>query len=710
MNPPAAIPAPPTPWWVRGTTRFLVALALMYLVYGRAHMLFFRAESGWLLIEKQRGWAGLLDWTRFVLTTSYSGHYTPLFFVPEILWTFVCGTSEAWWRLRQMAAMAVVALGLWSFFGEVAARVSAHRVVRFWLAAVPSALFLFSPVVIELVEWPFMAAQLLWAALTLLSMSWLGRAAAGAGDGEVPLRPLGISLAFAYASVNIFGLGLATMAGWCAAWAVLWLEAWQRKTAAASLRRLGRLGLVGAGLMIFHAALMILLLGKPLSAGARAAAAEQAAAAAHGPGPWRLAGEGLGYVACFVQAVLRTVWSPDDWAGPRTDLLAHEWPYGLGLILLLAVCGVCWYRACRAERSAASLCRVCWHVFSLAGFAVFTLLVVLRIHRGDGTWLNYLVGPRYLWTGAVLLAGFVASFALGLRVRDPLLAAAAGAVLVAASVAGSVVYQRQVAPRVWPYSAVSHEAVWQQCVRMAGELHAADLPLPDFRLKQALGCLDFSLQPFQPGLRRAAGLGRSATLGWRELDAISPALWRRMLQRSPALATLARTVFADEAAAMPPPVGPAHWRLTNPDVLQAARLDHVKDHPNLGVDITVDGVSRRTVWIDAPTAITFRQVLLGAHPVFQAFVAIHPAVWGLGDADGAVFQVDVVAHGEAVRVAETAVDPFAHPEQKTWTAVTADLSRFAGQQVDLVLSNDPGPAGNDYADWCLWGDPELIEQ
>ncbi len=152
------------------------------------------------------------------------------------------------------------------------------------------------------------------------------------------------------------------------------------------------------------------------------------------------------------------------------------------------------------------------------------------------------------------------------------------------------------------------------------------------------------------------------------------------------------------------------FSLVSQEALQNVALDHVKDHPNLGVDVTVNDMVKRSVWIDTPTSLTYRHVTLGAHPVFRVFTAIHPAIYTQTNADGAVFQVDVQADGQTKRLADVYINPIAHPELRKWLPMEVDLSPYAGKTVDLILSNDPGPANNDYADWCIWGDPRVVDK
>ena len=152
---------------------------------------------------------------------------------------------------------------------------------------------------------------------------------------------------------------------------------------------------------------------------------------------------------------------------------------------------------------------------------------------------------------------------------------------------------------------------------------------------------------------------------------------------------------------------PGGVSLVSTEALQGAVLDHVKDHPNLGVDVSVNGIKKNSVWIDPPTTLTYSNLSLGAHPAFQVFVAIHPYIYDDVNADGAEFRVDVRTGGQTKRLASIYINPSADRGRRKWTPMKVDLALYAGKTVDLILSNSPGPAGNDYADWCIWGDPRL---
>ena len=497
------------------------------------------------------------------------------------------------------------------------------------------------------------------------------------------------------------------MAGWFAVWFVLLLDAWQRKLPGAYLRKLGLVGGIGLVLTIVHGSVMFLLLPKPAALPPHAAL-----------GFKHFFFQTLGYTSNLLVDSLRSLWGADAWPYPRGEFLPQDWAYGLGAVLLLGVCGVFWFLSHRARPAPATLCRVCWLTFSYGAFCMYVLMVGVRILKGEGPWMNFLLGPRYLWVAALLLFGAIGSFAALLRLRDARLTTLLSILLAGSCIGGNLVYQSKVAPRVWPLSNLSHEQTWRELASMTRELHKAGIPIPDLSL--GVMCAEFnpSMERFDPMLHSLAGLDDKTHLDWIEPSQITPEIWSDMKNKSPALVTLTHRMFAeDDATLSQPPAASADERpaaasavsLTDDARLKTAVLDHVKDQPHLGIGITVNHTTKKSIWIDPPTTLTFPKLPILAHTTLRVFIAINPPVYNMPQADGAVFQVDVRADGQTERLAERYINPIAHPDLQKWNLLQVDLSKYAGKTVDLIFSNSPGPANNDFADWCIWGDPILSE-
>ena len=406
---------------------FLAALAGLYAVYGGVNITFFRAENGGYERVVSQGWPVIRAQLFKDLVTSHGGHYTPLFFWFELGSTVLCGTSALCWRLRQLTILALLLLALCSFFGQAASRYLSAR-TRWLLALGLSAPVVLSPRIIGFVGWPIESGQLLWALFTVLSLGWLSKVAFEMTDRDLPLRPLWISLAFGYASMHMLGLGLATMAGWFAAYAVLLLTAWQRGLPKPLWRATLLPGAVGALLTTVHAVLMKRLIAAPAPGLAPVPPAP--------PLPHFMA-EALGYTIHLLVSCLRALWSPDALTPPVNGQLDVEWPYGLATLLLLVVGGLWAWRHYRARPTPPALCGLCWYSFSLVALFFYLLLTFTRVYRSGGGWIIYLLGDRYLWPPAILLLGFAGAAVLGLRLRDRLPSVVVGLLLLGGTLEGN---------------------------------------------------------------------------------------------------------------------------------------------------------------------------------------------------------------------------------------------------------------------------------
>ena len=705
---PAARPEPPTYSWAvffrRTVPTFLIVLAVCYAVYGRVNIVFMRVESGMMLDAAQTP-AGTAAMFRFAATHSYSGHYVPLFFLFEILVSKVCGISANLWRIHQMVGITFLIMALLYFFEGAAKAMTPDRLTQLWIKIGLTVPIMFSPLMIEFASWPFEMGQIIWATLTVLSLALFTRAIAHGVDGRLPLRDLSLSLACAYLSIHAFGLGATTLAGWFAVWTVLFLDACLHRAPAAYLRKLGVLAAVGLLVTATHGGLM-LFLPRFGTTGPSANLSLHSYLA-----------QTLGYTSNLLWTTLRSLGGPDGWPYSKPDFVGKDWVYGLGFILLAGGCAVGWYRSYRGTGSARLLSRVCWQVFALVSFCAYVGMVSLRIRHQGESWISYLVGPRYLWPSALLLFPFFATLASCFRLHGRGFAAALGLLVTGTCLGSNIVYQRDVVPKVWPWLTISHEQTWHELAATADDLQRAHLPMPNLSL-HLLGYENYPMvRQYEPLLRKLAGIKPGEPFAWIASNDISAALWANMKGHSPALTRLSQRVFAEQddmAREADAELAEEQKRATGvslvtPEALKDVTLAHVKDQPNLGVDLSVNGIARKSIWIDAPTALTYHHLVLGAHPALHVYVAIHPLIYTEATSDGATFQVSVNVDGQTRQLADVYINPIAHPELRKWTPLDVDLSQFAGKTVDLTLSNSPGPANNDYADWCLWGDPRLSD-
>lgn len=117
-----------------------------------------------------------------------------------------------------------------------------------------------------------------------------------------------------------------------------------------------------------------------------------------------------------------------------------------------------------------------------------------------------------------------------------------------------------------------------------------------------------------------------------------------------------------------------------------------------------------SIWLNAPGTVVLHDVKFGPNPILLVSIGIHPHVWPENNSDGAVFRFDVSNGPNSVTVMNRFLDPTHVPAERRWNDLTADLGQFKNESVTISIKSLPGPAGNDYADWCLWGEPRIVER
>ena len=528
----------PRPWsWAvffrQTLPTFLLVLAVCYAVYGRVNIMFMRVESGMMLDAAQTP-AGTAAMFRFAATHSYSGHYVPLFFLFEILASKVCGINANLWRIHQLTGITVLIMALLAFFGYAARAMTPDKLAQFWIKVGLTVPIMFSPLVIEFVSFPFEMGQIIWATLTVLSLTLLTRAVVNGTEGRVSLRDVSWSLVCAYLSLHAFGLGATTLAGWFAVWALLVLDGFLHHAPAVYLKRLGVVGVVGALVTAVHGGLM-LFLPRFGTTGPSANLSLHSYVA-----------QVFGYAVNLLWTTLRSLGGPDGWPYSKPDFVGKDWVYGLGFLLLAGGCAVGWYRAYRSTGATRLLSRACWQVFGVVSFFAYVGMVSLRIRHAGESWISYLVGPRYLWPSALLLFPFFGTLASCFRLNDRRIAAAFGLLVTGTCLGGNVVYQRDVVPKVWPWFTVSHEQTWRELAATANDLRRAHLPMPNLSL-HLLGYENYPMvAQYETLLRSLAGIKPGEPLPWIASNDITPALWADMKGKSPALTQLSHRVFAEQ--------------------------------------------------------------------------------------------------------------------------------------------------------------------
>jgi hypothetical protein len=126
------------------------------------------------------------------------------------------------------------------------------------------------------------------------------------------------------------------------------------------------------------------------------------------------------------------------------------------------------------------------------------------------------------------------------------------------------------------------------------------------------------------------------------------------------------------------------------------------------VTVAIGGESKPCILEQSVGRIKFA-VKVPADAWFSASLAVDPTVWEK-PGDGVLFRMGVVAGPKYDELLNQYVNPVANASDRRWIPVAVDLSAYAGQDVFIQLSTNPGPPGKPTDmnnDLGLWGSPAI---
>ncbi|MBN1425067.1 hypothetical protein JXA88_10975 [Candidatus Fermentibacteria bacterium] len=144
-----------------------------------------------------------------------------------------------------------------------------------------------------------------------------------------------------------------------------------------------------------------------------------------------------------------------------------------------------------------------------------------------------------------------------------------------------------------------------------------------------------------------------------------------------------------------------------------ASMDKVVEWPNNAAPVqrsnaVIGGIARNGIYMQAPSRARF-PVFVHPSARLSTWFALLPASWE-GSTDGAEFRVSVVTEDaeDVVMLGATTLNPRVWGKDRAWFLREYDLSPWVGSRILVELAVDPGPAGDSYRDWCIWGDPVVV--
>jgi uncharacterized membrane protein len=455
---------------------------------------------------------------RQFFTNSSHGHYVPFAFYTEFELTYLIGPRETFWKWRQLGAVSILATCFF-FLAYTVARI--HQ-IQTWVAVAYaggiSALFIFQPLMRELIAWPFLVLQLAAAAVSTLALyalvQWM----------KEPTRRKWIWLAatFSYLSMHFVGYGFATV------------------LATAAVLGACLAGIYSGQLKEFfpvRRTLLIALITMLLFAGLHCACMEFLRAApslrSSAP-PLDILSVLVFYVSFFLSSIRALIFFSVD-----NQLSDSLWPWGLLLLTLAASSLILLARSCLRRPTTQRLSQFALHCFSIVAFCGFVLMILARyLTEPDSSGFhNFLLGSRYLVPANLLLFGIFAAITVKIARRPGF-----GVFLFIALGLTALIASKQFAAtdykRVFPGGAISYGKSWRAIVSLSQECRAANLPVPNVPMG-ALTCefSDWDLKLYEPLLRSSLHLTPKQKIefeAWQKVrgpelkkyEAVAPSLTR----------------------------------------------------------------------------------------------------------------------------------------------------------------------------------------
>ena len=496
----------------RGVVIVVLSLLVVAAVYRKTPMNFFRAESGWFLVESVSSKERQDKFQRDFFMRSYGGHYTPLAFIAEFQAAKLAGTNESFWKWRQILVLGLVAAALCGTVSGIASLFQLSRWGGWAIGAALAAGAVFRPEVMELISWPFMIFQLLWIAFFIPALYAAVRVASAPEQSRWPW----IAVLSACASLQVSGLGLVTVAAVSAVFFGLLLVAMHSPSAmyGPHRKRIATALITLLGVAAIHGWAMLHLLPPHPTFSA----------------PFRsICRLFLGFIANLAAAAahtfMATAISEPDWRS-----LGYAWPYGV-LVIAASVLLIFWLvRKAFREPTPRNLTWCALHIFSISAFFAFIGLAAVRQLQAapslDQAWMSLTyttVYPRYIVPLHFTVIGSAIGAAVWLMQRAPRLAPAAFAVLVLAAITAQKDFQVTTFPYREPVWRISHGAAWRLVLATVRECRMAQLPVPNIPLGVLTqGWMDADMRVMEPLIRRDLRLApeeKMEMIGWEEYTA-----------------------------------------------------------------------------------------------------------------------------------------------------------------------------------------------
>jgi hypothetical protein len=125
---------------------------------------------------------------------------------------------------------------------------------------------------------------------------------------------------------------------------------------------------------------------------------------------------------------------------------------------------------------------------------------------------------------------------------------------------------------------------------------------------------------------------------------------------------------------------------------------------------TVKGETKPAIYIHPTSRVIYRDILIPPHGQLQAFLALKDEVWDKGT-DGVYFRIGVTSNEVYEDLLKRHLDPYRVEADRGWVPVTVDLSKYAGQKVQVIFNTNsslPGHGDHSMYDFAVIGAPRIV--
>jgi hypothetical protein len=437
--------------------------------YHKTPINFFRAEGGLFQFVAHSSAADQQNYLHWFFHRSYHGHFTGIGYWLEFKTTQFAGTWGAFWRWRQLNVLAGVATAVFLLVRYTARSWGASKYAAAAAAAAMAAIFIYQPLMADLLSWTFLVFQLAWMLLSALTLFSLVKLVLNPSSK----RWIWGSAIFAYASMHALGVGAVTAAATGLVLAILLLGVAQGKLEAfrGNKRTLALVLLLLVVFSVAHALCMILLNGPPTPPGTNLSPTSPIVAR-------------LGLVAVEFFAALQSLFVSDITAPTSNDSIATAWALGLGMFLLAGLAVFHLTRVALRAPDSRNLTMFVLHAFSIVSFLACVGLVAARdsFEPSSRGVTPFLFGARYVIPISFTLLGTMTALVLPIvaRARPPMATLFLG--VAAIMFLDNYEYRTHLYPKHFPRNQISHDRAWKLIKATVRECRAAHLLIPNIPL------------------------------------------------------------------------------------------------------------------------------------------------------------------------------------------------------------------------------------